>query len=63
MDEIEEIDVQKVKAMIEKEFPNDPALQQIHIARKIISEKAKLTGLSFPEYVKLLAEQFRKSCP
>jgi hypothetical protein len=41
----------KIEAAVEKEFPNDPALQQVHIARKILSRKAELEGLSFGEYI------------
>lgn len=63
MTEIEEADIQKIKAMVEKEFPGDPALQQVHISRKIIAKKAEIAGLSFPEYVKMLAERYRKEHP
>jgi hypothetical protein len=43
--------------MVEEEFPNDPALQQVHIARKIIAREAELKGLSFLEYIKSLRKQ------
>ena len=36
---------------VEQEFPNDLALQQVHFARKIISRKAELLGMSFLEYI------------
>jgi len=38
--------------MVENEFPDDPALQQVHIARKIISREAELEGINFLEYIK-----------
>ncbi len=60
MTKIEEVDIQKIRTMAEKEFPDDPALQQSHIARKIIAKKAELEGLSFLEYVKLLAKRPRE---
>ena len=41
------------------EFPEDPALQQVHIARKIIAKEAQLEGLSFFEYVKLLGKRVK----
>jgi hypothetical protein len=41
----------KIEAAVEKEFPNDPALQQVHIARKVLARKAELEGLSFGEYI------------
>ena len=43
--------------MAEKEFPNDPALQQVHITRKIVAKEAEYEGLSFLEYIRLLRKQ------
>lgn len=40
-----------MRAAVKKEFPNDPALQQVHIARKILSRKAEKEGLSFGECI------------
>ena len=57
MGELKETDIKKIKKMVEEEFPNDPALQQVHIARKIIAKEAELKGLSFLEYVKSLRKQ------
>ena len=45
---IKEMD--ETRKMVEEEFPDDPALQQVHIARKIIAKEAELEGLSFFEY-------------
>ena len=59
MTELKENEVITIKKMIESEFPDDPALQQIHIARKIITKEAKDKGLSFFEYVKLMGEKIR----
>jgi len=61
MGKIEEKDIEEIKKMVEKEFPNDPALQQVHIARKIIVREAKQAGLSYLEYIKLLAKQARNA--
>ncbi|MEM7821863.1 MAG: hypothetical protein QXX38_03605 [Candidatus Aenigmatarchaeota archaeon] len=49
---IEKEKIEEIKKEVEKEFPGDIALQQIHIARKILSEEAKQKGLSFLEYIK-----------
>ena len=38
---------------IMKEFPGDPALQQVHIARKRVSAIAKGKGMSLIEYLKM----------
>jgi len=43
---------EKTRKEIEREFPGDPALQQIHLARKLISKEAKEKGLSLQEYIK-----------
>ena len=61
MSKVKEKDIQKIKRVVGKEFPNDPALQQIHIARKIIAKEAQLEGLSFLEYVKLLGKQIKNT--
>jgi hypothetical protein len=55
MEKIKKEDIQEIKKIVEKEFPNDPALQQVHIARKIINKEAELAGLSFFEYINTLA--------
>ena len=52
-----EEDLEEIRKMSQDEFPNDPALQQVHIAGQIISRKAKLQGLSFLEYIRSLREQ------
>jgi hypothetical protein len=39
---------------MKEEIPDDPALQQVHIARKFTAKEAKFGGLSFLEYIKLL---------
>ena len=61
MSKIQEKDVEKIKRVVEEEFPNDPALQQVHIARKIIAKEAELEGLNFLEYVKMLGKPIRKT--
>ena len=43
---------QKTIDEIIKEFPDDPALQQVHLARKRVSALAEAEGLTLFEYVK-----------
>lgn len=43
-----------LKEEIEKEFPEDPALQQIHLARKILAREAEKQKLTYFEYVRSL---------
>ena len=49
-------EIEKIKREVELEFPNDPAMQQVHIARKIIAKKAKKKGLTYLEYIKQISE-------
>jgi hypothetical protein len=56
---IKDSEIGEIKKMMEREFPDDPALQQVHIARKIIAREAQLEGLSFIEYVKLLGKKVK----
>ena len=57
MAKIAEKEMETIRKKVEAEFPNDPALQQVHIARKIIAREAELEGFSFIEYVKLLGKR------
>jgi hypothetical protein len=57
MSKIKEKDIEEIRRAVEKEFPEDPALQQVHIARKIIAKEAQLEELSFLEYIKLVRKQ------
>jgi len=38
--------------LIDSLFPHDPALQQVHMARKILAKEAENEGLSYLEYIK-----------
>lgn len=41
----------EIKKQVEADFPEDPALQLVHYARKRISKLAEHAGLSYLEYV------------
>jgi len=56
-----ETDVKEIAAAVRKEFPDDPALQQVHIARKILAKEAELQGSSLLEYIKLSRKQVRNA--
>lgn len=49
---ITEEELEEIKKMVKEEFPDDPALQQVHIARKIIAKKAEHEKLNYLEYIK-----------
>lgn len=48
---------------VEREFPSDPALQQIHIARRILSAEAKNSGVSLLQYASSIAKKTRRLEP
>ncbi len=52
MIEISKIEKDIITEEIMAEFPFDPALQQVHFARRIIARKAELEGLSVFEFIK-----------
>ncbi len=56
MKTLNENEIEKIKKDIELEFPNDIALQQIHIARKIIAKEAEKKGLKYLDYIKLITK-------
>ena len=56
---LNEQEINEIKKDIEKEFPNDFALQQIHIARKIIAREAEIKGIKYLEYIKLLTKDIK----
>jgi hypothetical protein len=49
---LEKEELEKIQEEVELEFPNDFALQQVHMARKIIAKEAEKKGLSYLEYIK-----------
>jgi len=54
-------EIQKIKKEIEKEFPEDPMLQEIHIARKVIAYQAKKAGMSYIQYIQHIKEKAKST--
>ena len=48
---------------VEREFPHDPALQQIHIARQILVSEAKNNGIGLLEYASSIAKKIKRFEP
>ncbi|MEA1908907.1 MAG: hypothetical protein U9N43_07765 [Euryarchaeota archaeon] len=63
MGKITEKDMKEARKAIEAEFHDDPALQQVHIARKTIAREAELEGLSFLEYIKSRGSRVGRTQP
>ena len=49
--------IEKIKREVEREFPSDFALQQVHMARKLLAEEAKEKEINFWEYIKLQVKE------
>jgi hypothetical protein len=49
-------ELEKIQKEIEKEFPHDHALQQIHMARKILAKEAESKGMTYLEYIKSVSK-------
>jgi uncharacterized protein YaaW (UPF0174 family) len=60
MRKITERHIEEIVAAVRQEFPDDPALQQVHVARKILAKEAELRGSSFLEYIKSLRSPAKK---
>jgi len=44
--------IEALRASAAKEFPDDPALQSVHIARKLLARGAELEGVSYLEHIR-----------
>lgn len=61
MRKVTERQIKEIARTVAEEFPDDPALQQVHIARKILAKEAELQGSSFLEHIKSLRRQLSKA--
>lgn len=52
MARISKAEMKKIEAAVRREFPDDTALQQVHIARRVLSREAELEGMTFLDYVR-----------
>jgi len=59
MSQISREEMDEIRREIEAEFPADPALQEVHIARRILAREAEIRGMSFVEYVRWVVAQGR----
>ncbi|MGD2248293.1 MAG: hypothetical protein PVF58_07780 [Candidatus Methanofastidiosia archaeon] len=57
---ITEEELEEIKKMVKEKFSDDPALQQIYIARKIIAKKAEHAGLNYRQYITSRANPYKK---
>ena len=52
--------MEKIIKEVEREFPNDFALQEVHIARRVLEEEAKEKGMDVVDYIKYLRNVKKK---
>ena len=53
-------ELKEIRDKVKNEFPNDPALQEVHFARKVLAREAENSGQSFLEYVKTEAKKVQR---
>ncbi len=53
-------EISKITKEIQKEFPEDSALQEVHIARKIIAKEAEMAGMSYIKYIQSWKEKLER---
>ena len=56
---MEEKIMEKIKRDVDEIKTEDFALQQVHIARKLLSEEAIEQGINFWEYIKMQAKKIK----
>jgi len=49
MERLSEEEIEEIRKEVMEEFPDDPALQQVHIARRILALEAEKQGKSVAE--------------
>lgn len=54
-------DIEEIQRLAAAEFPNDPAMQQVHVARKLLAQEAKRRGMTLLEYVASLHRHARRA--
>jgi hypothetical protein len=54
---LSESELAAIRSEVGEEFPFDPALQQVHIAGRVIFREAEVLGIDYVEYVNRLAKE------
>ncbi len=52
-------EIRSLQTPVQREFPDDLALQEVHLARQILSKEAEQCGMPYLQYIKTLARQLR----
>jgi hypothetical protein len=55
MERLSEEEVEEIRRLVMEEFPDDPAMQQVHMARRILSLEARKQGVTVADLVRAAA--------
>ena len=55
MERLSEEEIEEIRREVMEEFPDDPALQQVHMARRILALEAKKQGKSLADHARSAA--------
>jgi hypothetical protein len=57
MERLSEEEIEEIRREVMEEFPDDPALQQVHIARRILALEAQKQGKSVADLSRSAADR------
>ena len=55
MERLSREEIEEIRRKVIEEFPDDPALQQVHMARRILSMEARKQGMTVTELARAAA--------
>ncbi|NIP33284.1 MAG: hypothetical protein GWN97_00385 [Thermoplasmata archaeon] len=57
MTEVDEAEIEEIRREVMEDFPDDPALQQVHMARRILALEAQKQGKTVGEISRSIVEK------
>ena len=56
---LSEEEIRSLQSPVQREFPDDMALQEVHLDRQILSKEAERYEIPYLQYIKILARQLK----